>query len=119
MGSNTEIDAYIEENLSRALASSYANIAHPMNFLGLGGLKIFRDEIWGSLRMVFPADYKAFRKLGYFKTFPQASFTNFLIRALVVPILSIPAIRKAFNSQMKEQMIMPLKQAVKNATFPE
>ncbi len=116
-GSSEEINDYIEKTLEQALENLHENVTRPSTFLGEGGMKIFRDEIWGNLRMVFPADHKAFRRLGYYKTFPQRSFVNFIIRVFLVPILSIPAIRNGFNSQMKEQMVMPLKTAVAKAKF--
>ena len=117
IGSTEEINQYIEKTLAQALENLSENVTRPATFLGEGGMKIFRDEIWGGLRMVFPADHKAFRKLGYYKTFPQRSFINFIIRVFLVPILSIPAMRNEFNSQMKEQMVMPLKTAVAKAKF--
>jgi multimeric flavodoxin WrbA len=116
-GTSEEIDRYIEQGVAACVKNSVEKVSRPMTFLGHGGIKIFRDEIWGGLRMVFPADHKAFRKLGYYKTFPQRSITNFIIRTLAVPILSIPAIRNGFNSQMKEQMVLPLKNVVAKAKF--
>jgi multimeric flavodoxin WrbA len=116
-GTSQEIDQYIEQTSAECVYNSKEQVSRPMTFLGVGGIKIFRDDIWGPLRMVFPADYKAFRKLGYFKTFPQRSFTNFLMHIFVVPLLSIPAVRKVFNSKMKEQMIMPLQKNVAKAKF--
>jgi hypothetical protein len=116
-GTCEQIDQYIEQTATECVYNSKEQVSRPMTFLGVGGIKIFRDDIWGPLRMVFPADYREFRKLGYFKTFPQRSFTNFLIRAFVVPVLSIPVVRKGFNSQMKEQMIKPLQQVVSKAEF--
>lgn len=116
-GTSAEINDYIEKMLEQSLENLNENVTRPSTFLGEGGMKIFRDEIWGNLRMVFPADHKAFRKLGYYKTFPHRSFLNFIMRVFLVPILSIPAIRNGFNSQMKEQMVMPLKNAVAKAKF--
>ena len=116
-GTSEDIDTYIEETIAQCVYNSKEKVSRPMTFLGHGGIKIFRDEIWGGLRIIFPADHKAFRKLGYYKTFPQRSFTNFLIRFFGMPLLSIPAIRNGFNSQMKEQMVRPLKNVVSNAKF--
>jgi multimeric flavodoxin WrbA len=116
-GNSTDIDGYIEEHLSRALVFAEEHVSQPDTFLGVGGMKVFRDEIWGSLRVIFPADHKAFRKLGFYKTFPQRSFINFILRFFAYPLLEIPFFRKQFNIQMKEQMIVPLQQVVERATF--
>ena len=116
-GTSQEIDRYIEQAVEECVYNSKEGVSRPMTSLGVGGIKIFRDDIWGPLRMVFPADHKAFRKLGYYKTFPQRSFTNFLMHVFVVPLLSIPPVRKVFNAQMKEQMIVPLKKTVAKAEF--
>ncbi|MBI9051663.1 MAG: NAD(P)H-dependent oxidoreductase [Anaerolineaceae bacterium] len=116
-GTSEDIDQMIEQLCGRAVENLKDNVSRPVTFLGEGGMRIFRDEIWGGLRMVFTADHKAFRRLGYYKTFPQRSFLNFIMRVFLVPLLSIPAIRKGFNTQMKEQMVMPLKNVVAKARF--
>jgi hypothetical protein len=50
----------------------YAQIKakQPKTFLGTGGAKIFRDEVWGDIRFIFQAGYRYYRKNGMID-FPQ------------------------------------------------
>ena len=86
-----------------------------MTFLGIGGAKIFRDDIWGNLRFVFYADHRAYQRIGLYKTFPQTDWRTIFFNLFVTPLLQIKPIRKGFDKQMKEQMVLPLKQLVEKA----
>ena len=117
-GSSQQLDRLIEQQLAVTVENARVNASRPMTFLGEGGMKIFRDEIWGNLRVVFPADHKAFRKLGFYKTFPQRSFINFILRVFAYPLLEIPGVRSTFFvPRIKEQIVVPLQQAIKHASF--
>jgi hypothetical protein len=111
-GSSAEINGFIDQLMQAALRHAVEGSSSPMTFLGVGGVKVFRDDIWGRLRMVFPADYHAFNLLGFYKTFPQHDLRQRLINLVIVPLLSIPQIRAGFNKQMLHQMILPLQQVV-------
>ncbi|MFT5872539.1 MAG: hypothetical protein ACI8WT_001470 [Clostridium sp.] len=54
----------------------------PATFLGVAGMKLFRDEIWDNLRFPFIADHKAFKAHGLY-AFPQRNYksiiTNFIL----------------------------------------
>ena len=117
-GSSEQIDRLIEQQLALTIENAKVNASRPVTFLGEGGMKIFRDEIWGGLRVVFPADYKAFRKLGFFKTFPQRSVINFILNTLAYPLLEIPSIRnKMFVPRIKESMVAPYQQIIAQTKF--
>jgi hypothetical protein len=81
-------------------------------------MKIFRDDIYGRLRMIFPADHRAYRKNGLYKTFPQAEFDTIIQNTFVVPIVNLPPIRKNFDKMIKKQMVQPYKQVVAKAAPP-
>jgi len=71
-------------------------------------MKIFRDDISGRLRMIFPADHKAYKKNGLYKTFPQANSNHdaeHFWRAHHKP----SAIRKKIQQMIKMQMVEPHK----------
>ena len=90
----------------------------PQTFLGVGGMKIFRDDIYGRLRMIFPADHRLIRRTGLYKTFPQAEFGTMMLNTFGVPILNLPPIRKKFDKMIKKQMVEPYKQVVAKAAPP-
>ena len=101
--------------MKRSLEFAQAGYARPLTFLGVGGMKIFRDDIWGRLRVIFPADHRAFQRMGFYKTFPQASLQNYLMNNFVAPVLNIPKIRRGFNRGVKQGMVQPLKKVVEKA----
>ena len=114
-GDSAEIDAFIDQLMQTALSQAFEGSSRPMTFLGIGGVKVFRDDIWGRIRMVFPADHNAYKRLGFYNTFPQHDLRQRLLNLVIVPLLSIPKIRKEFNKQMLHQMVLPLQQVVNKA----
>lgn len=88
----------------------------PHDFLVVGGRKVFRDDIWGRLRMVFIADHRRYRELGFYKDFPQRNLRVRLLNAAVIPLMTIPGIReKYFEPKIKQGMISRLKKIVDHA----
>ena len=81
-------------------------------------MKIFRDEMYGPLRMIFPADHRAYKKSGLYKTFPQADFNTMMRNTFGMPVLSLPPIRKKFDKMLKTQMVQPFQQVVAKAAPP-
>lgn len=114
-GTSADIDAQIDQLAAEALEKSSASYVKPRTFLGVGGEKIFRDDIYGPLRTVFMADHKAYHRLGIYKTFPQNDLPIMLLNTFIAPLANIPAIRQKFDSMMKVQMIQPLKKVVEKA----
>ncbi len=99
------------DDLIHALAANlihYAGLGYvqPHTFLGLGGRKIFRDDIWGRLRIVFYADHRAYKRLGIYD-FPQRDWRTRIMNALIPPLLKIPRFRQEFTRRIKRGMIQP------------
>jgi multimeric flavodoxin WrbA len=114
-GSSQEIDAALDGLMTKAIHLSEQSYVKPITFLGVGGMKVFRDDIYGPLRIPFPADHRAFQRLGYYKTFPQRDLRSVLLNFFVGPLLSIRKLRKEFNKGMKVQMGAPLRKVVDKA----
>jgi multimeric flavodoxin WrbA len=111
-GDSTDLDHLLDQLMATALSYAEAGYVRPQTFLGVGGMKIFRDDIYGRLRMIFPADHRAYSRTGVYRTFPQAQMGIRLQNAFVTPILNLPPIRRGFAEQVKEQMVRPYKQVV-------
>jgi hypothetical protein len=111
-GDSAELDLLLDGLMARALAGAQAGYLHPRTFLGVGGENIFRDDVYGRLRLVFAADHRAYRRLGWYKTFPQADLKTRVLNALGAPIVNLPPIRKRFDKMIKTQMVRPHKKAV-------
>jgi hypothetical protein len=113
--SSAELDRLLDQLMAWAVTYTQNGYLRPRTFLGVGGMRIFRDDIYGRLRMIFPADHRAYQKNGLYKTFPQVDFGNMMLNTFGVPILNLPPIRKKFDKMIKKQMVEPFKQVVAKA----
>jgi hypothetical protein len=79
-----------------------------MTFLGVGAMKVFRDDIYGRLRFPFQADHKYYKEHGLYD-FPQKRY-RVRIRNGILGLLSrLPSFRKeVYKRRMKGEMIKPL-----------
>jgi hypothetical protein len=77
-------------------------------------MKIFRDDIWAQLRVVFRADHKAYRRLGYYD-FPQRRVGRRILMGLAWLVTGLPVIRSRFPSMIRTQMIVPVRMAALRA----
>jgi len=110
---STETDELMAE-LARRLVRPAADIPlQPMTFLGVGGRKIFRDEIYGMLRFVFQSDYRYYKKHGYFD-FPHKNFKVRRMNMMMTTLTKIPPVRRKFLKMLKEQMVKPVKYIAEN-----
>lgn len=111
---SAELDARIDTLASRAVSNALRGYVAPETFLANAGRRLFRDEIWGGMRIVFSADYTCYRKKGMFD-FPTRKLVNRTIVPLAALLLKIPALRKGFDRNIKQGMIAGLKKIVDNA----
>jgi multimeric flavodoxin WrbA len=112
---SSEIDAFIEDLAHRLVRYADSGYVKPSTFLGFGGHKIFRDDIYGRLRFPFQADHAYYRKSGAYD-FPQKDFKARVISAFLILLTKIPAMRKEiYNKKIMEEMVKPLKKIVDNA----
>jgi hypothetical protein len=114
-GTSADLDRLLDQLTARALGYAQAGYLHPQTFLGVGGMDVFRDDIYGRLRTVFAADHRAYQRMGVYKTFPQAELNTVLMNTFVAPILNLPPIRKKFDKMIKKQMVQPFAQVVDKA----
>jgi hypothetical protein len=84
-----------------------------MTFLGVGGGKIFRDEVYGMLRFVFQADHRYYKKHKFYD-FPQKNYKVRRMNALMMIMTKIPPVRKKFLKVIKEEMVKPIKYIAEN-----
>ena len=100
-----EIDNLIQNFAERLLRFSEQNYIKPKNFLGVGGHKIFRDDIWGRLRMIWQADYRHFKNYGKYD-FPQKEYGIRIATAIMMLLTKIPKFRRKFYINLRD---MPIK----------
>ena len=101
-----EIDR-LAQTLAYALEHGYVP---PQNFLGVGGMKVFRDLIW-LMQGMMKADHKFYKAHGQYD-FPQKKWPTMLKMYLVGALLASPKIKAKMGSAMNEGMLAPYKKVL-------
>lgn len=96
--------AALAKNLSYAVENKYVQ---PSNFLGVGGMKIFRDLIY-QMRGMMKADHKFYKEHGQYD-FPQKKKFTIAMMYLVGAALSSEKVKAKMGNKMTEGMLMPYK----------
>ena len=110
-GSSAQIDRMIAGIAKRLTDNAECSYIRPATYLGIGGMKIFRDDVWGVLRVVFKADHRAYKKSGVYD-FPQKKlFRNVFVRIFYL-LTSIPWIYDRMIKNFKRFMIMPYRRVL-------
>jgi multimeric flavodoxin WrbA len=108
---SAHIDSLIDGLALRLTNYAEAGYLRPVTFLGVGGMKIFRDDIRADLKPVFRADYKYYKKHKLFD-FPQRRRLHNILNSLAYVVTGIPFIRRKMVQNMKRFMIMPYKRVL-------
>ena len=109
---NDEIDK-MANTLEYALQHQYVP---PQNFLGIGGMKIFRDLIW-LMQGMMKADHKFYKKHKQYD-FPQKKRGTMLKMYLVGALLSSPQMKAKMGNAMNEGMMAPYKKILDKIESP-
>lgn len=108
-GCATDADeiAKLSGKLAYALEHKYVP---PQNFLGVGGMKIFRDLIY-LMRGLMKADHKFYKQHGIYD-FPQKKVGTILKMKLVGYLVTNPKLSAKMNGKMNEGMIAPYQKVI-------
>lgn len=101
--SSEEVDVMIEDlvwNLENGRRSGYMP---PETYRHVGGMKIFRDFVWGPMRPLFQADHRYYRKNGIYD-FPQKDLRTRLKNMFLPWLLRIPPIKKRVLRDLPKMM---------------
>jgi hypothetical protein len=107
--SSAELEAELDGLAERLVRLSREGYLRPMTFLGFGGMKVFRDDIWAELRIVFRADHRFYRRHGYYD-FPAAGRMLFVRAAWL--LTGLPGIRRKFPAMIRKGMLRPLRKVL-------
>lgn len=77
----------------------------PRGFLGIGGMKIFRDLIW-QMRGMMKADHKFYKSHGHYD-FPQKQWYKAYMMYPIGWLLSSEKVLSKIGNKMNEGMLMP------------
>jgi len=111
-GTSEEIDALLHDFARRLVSFSKIEYYKPITFLGEGGKKIFRDDIYGRNRFVFQADHEYYESHGYYDSFPQNDERAKKLNAKLIPLFKIDKVRKKIN--MKQEFLRPFKKVLED-----
>ena len=107
-GDSTEIDFQLQALAERLIQFSKDGYVRPISFLGLGGRKIFRDDIFGRLRFPFRADHNFFKRHGAYD-YPQKNHKLRIRNSIMLWLSRMPSFRKeVYTRRMKSEMVKPL-----------
>jgi hypothetical protein len=112
LGSSSQINTALQTLALNSVLQSKAGYIPPPTFYQVAGAKLFRDVIYGRLRVVFQADHKYYKEHGMYN-FPQKYYKWRMINGILVMLTKIPAVRREFIKRMKQEMIKPAANAIK------
>lgn len=106
------LDAQVQELAEQLLWGAERGYVRSETFRRVGGMKVFRDEIWGGLRGVFQADHRYYRAHGFYD-FPQKEGKIRLQNAVWHLLLKSPSMRKrVYTKELIPGMIRGLEKVV-------
>jgi len=111
---SAEIDALLHSLAERLIRFASEGCMKSSTFLGVGGIKIFRDDIWGRLRPTFQADHRRYKKHGVYD-FPQKDYKTRIIGGIFMLLTRLPAFRKEYARRTKAEMVKPLQKIVEKS----
>lgn len=114
-GDSARTDAAIRSLAKNAVWAAERGYITSETFLRVGGMKIFRDEVFCDLRAVFQADHRYYRANGIYD-FPQKKVGMRLANRLVLALSRLRAVRtRVFEKELLPGMIAGHRRVVAEA----
>jgi multimeric flavodoxin WrbA len=111
-GNSATIDALLLSLAERLIRSANDGYVKPVSFLGVGGRKVIRDDIYGRLRFPFRSDHHFFKRNGWYD-FPHKDYQSRITNSILMLLSLIPSVRKEiYTKRMKAEMIKPLQKVL-------
>jgi hypothetical protein len=108
------IDALLHGLADRLVQFAQEGYSTPETFLGVGGRKVLRDEVYGKLRFPFQSDHEFYRRHGLYD-FPQKAYKTRFQNLFYKFLIKIPSMRKEiYKKRMISEMVKPLQKIVKS-----
>jgi multimeric flavodoxin WrbA len=117
VNNSSDLDNQLDYFTQKIVTSARKKYFKPPTFLGVGGAKIFRDEMYGRLRFIFQKDY-FYLKRHKMLDFPQYQWKTRLLNMLL-PLTRIPAVKKMIQSKTMNMMHLPHDKVVQCAQKKE
>ena len=111
--SSEELDAMLDRFCTDIVKKAEAGFKRPPCFEGLGGKKLFRDEMYGNLRFVFRADHDYYRTHGWYD-FPQNDHKTMMKNRIAIAATSSNKVKNVIRKEMRKRMLMPYDEFLEN-----
>jgi multimeric flavodoxin WrbA len=109
---SAQLDGLLQNLAEGLVYFSEKSYVKPRTFLGVGALKIFRDDIWGRLRFPFQADHRFYKRHGIYD-FPHKDYKARAANTALILLTKIPRIRREiYRKRIKEEMVKGLRKVV-------
>ncbi|BCS99093.1 flavodoxin [Desulfoluna limicola] len=115
---STFIDSRIDTLVRRIASFAEHGYIRPATFVGVGGRKIFRDDVWGRHRFVFQADHAHYESNGFYD-FPHDDAFSLKMSEDMIKLTADPEMRKAVRKMLKKEMVKPHIKVVEKAGAEE
>ncbi|WP_300672603.1 NAD(P)H-dependent oxidoreductase [Desulfoluna sp.] len=100
------IDARIDTMVRRITAFAEREYIRPPTFVGIGGRKVFRDDVWGRHRFVFQADHAYYESNGLYD-FPHDDTAARKMSDDMIELTKDPDMRQTVRQMIKKEMVKP------------
>ncbi len=110
-GDSSLIDGLLHTLAWKLVEYSKTGYEKTGTFLKVGGMKIFRDEIYSHMRFAFQGDYSYYKKYNLFD-FPQKNLKARFFNLIMIPFSKIPPVRESIRKEMIEHMVSPYRKIV-------
>lgn len=100
------IDARIDTLVRRIVAFAQRGYVRPPTFVGVGGRKVFRDDVWGRHRFVFQADHAYYEANGLYD-FPHDDKDALKMSEDMISLTQDPEMRETVRKMLKKEMVKP------------
>jgi multimeric flavodoxin WrbA len=101
---SSQIDRLLDNFAARCVDNAEHTYILPNTFLGIGGHKIFRDQIWARLSFPFTADYRYYEEHGLFD-FPQQDKRYLEFSKQMTEMIKDPKMKEMVRKMMKTEML--------------
>ena len=109
-GGSAKIDLLLHNFARQLIKFSNLNLIKPQTFLGVAGMKIFRDDVYGRNRFIFQADHKYYEEHGIYQTFPQNDKRAIEMNKKLIPLFQIDKIREKMD--LSKEFLKPFKRVI-------
>lgn len=110
----SELDERIDGLAATLAGNLRRDYVAPQTSVGQMGRLVFRDDMWGRLRVVFQMDYRYYKQHGLFD-YPQRHWGLRVRNRLLWWLFKIPPVRKGFRGMIRTEMATPYRKVVEAA----